>query len=680
MKKWFDKYIAQSSKSQMLALALAFVILIVVGGIVGFFVLEKDNPDSAKFGFRGTWGLMQCVDGGFVDATISSNTKLTSTQDGEKISKNAPFLVVVLSLGFWLGGMVLISFFTGAATNFLDVRREKIITGDVDYFFKKKYILIVGFDYQGNNLVKTLLEETRSKKTAIVVLTDSSVEEIHSNLLPDIQPDDAHRLFVMRKDITMNESYESLCVTGAEEIYIIGDGDAVGRDGKSLQALDALVCAAKRELGTSGQKQQCNPCLLCKLFGEKHQDKPIKLYLHIEDSMLYSYIRSNKLPADEILLCEKTPAFDLEVFNYYESWAWECWSNKTSTDGTDDYLPIRHIPGTNYTELFIIGAGRMGCAMANFAMPLMNYGENGKHSKITLFDLDNSKKSFLPDKECLDALPEVEVVFEEMDGCSDEANAIILEAARRKDTSVTIVIAISDPASSMRAYMELSNRLRRENVSILIWQATQSHNIPNKTYLRMGGKDSVADRTTVRYFGMTDRLPWKNLDRSRYGMAINYYYSCWYSDPKAASSSPKATDQDFVKKAQEMWNHAEPDNSEFNGVKAITEWLNTPRWKRWASVNSGDTFREKAVLFPEIPYAEAAEKVLKAEHNRWWTDRLLSGWLSLTTVQATADGASQADKAHMVHKDMIPFEDLLETERDKDKINIAAMAVFKFFK
>ena len=454
----------------MIALAIAFVILILAGGIIGLFVLEKDNPDSAKFGFRGTWGLMQCVDGGFVDATISTNTKLTTTPDGEKIKENAPFLVIALSIGFWLGGMILISFFTGAATNFLDTRREKIITGNVDYSFKDKYILIVGFDFQSNKLIKKLLEETQNKKTNIVVLTDSSVEEIHDNLLPDILPSDAHRLFVMRKDIALEESYEKLSITGAGEIYVIGD-DAVGRDGKTLQALDALGRVAKRELATTGQQRQ---------------DKPIKVSLHIEDSMLYSYIRSINRPVDGILIGEEKPAFDLEIFNYYESWAWECWSNKESTDGADAYLPIRHIQGAKNTELFVIGAGRMGRAMVNFAIPLMNYGENGKHSRITLFDLDISKKSFLPDQEMLDALPEVEVVFKEMDGCSNEANAIMLSAAKREDTSVTIVIAISDPESSIRAFMELSHRLRRENVSILIWQATHSRNIPNKAYLRMG--------------------------------------------------------------------------------------------------------------------------------------------------------------------------------------------------
>ena len=93
----------------MCALAVAFAVLAVSGGIIGQFVLEKDSPDSAKFGFRGTWGLMQCVDGGFVDATISSNTKLSSTPKGEKISENAPISVIILSLGFWLGGMILIS-------------------------------------------------------------------------------------------------------------------------------------------------------------------------------------------------------------------------------------------------------------------------------------------------------------------------------------------------------------------------------------------------------------------------------------------------------------------------------------------------------------------------------------------------------------------------------------------
>ena len=171
--KWFDKVIAQSSKWQMAALAGAFVILAVVGAFVGCLVLEEKDPNSAKFGCRGTWGLMQCVDGGFVDATISANTRIASTPKGDRISRNAPVAVVVLSLGFWLAGMILISFFTGAATNFLDVRREKILTGSVDYSFRKKYILIIGYDFQTGNLIRHLLKRDSDSNLSIVLVTDS---------------------------------------------------------------------------------------------------------------------------------------------------------------------------------------------------------------------------------------------------------------------------------------------------------------------------------------------------------------------------------------------------------------------------------------------------------------------------------------------------------------------------
>ena len=671
MKKWFDKFIAQSSRGQMCALAVAFAVLAVAGGIIGQFVLTKDGEGSAKFGFRGTWGLMQCVDGGFVDATIYSNTKFTNPDKENKIAENAPVAVVLLSLAFWLGGMILISFFTGAATNFLDVRREKILAGSVDYAFRKKYILIIGYDFQTGNLIKTLLapEKGPDPRLSIVLVTDSDVEQIYDNLLPELQPAEARRLFIMRKDITLDSSYDQFRITGAEEIYIIGDGNSVGRDGKTLQALDAVTRTAKKELEHLSQIQQ---------------NRQIKVYLHIEDSVFYSSIRAIKLSMDDL------PLFDLNVFNYYESWAWECWSNKDSRDDRDDrddqdcgkdnsnsaYQPIRYVKGTEHAELFVIGASRMGLAMVNFAMPLMNYGGDGKHSRITIFDPDESKRGLLPDRKTLDDLPELEVIFRPLDGCSEEANALMLEAAGRKDTSVTVVIAIPDPAAAIRAYAGFSKRLCRENISVLIWQATDSESVPDKSYLRMGGSDSGADKRIVRYFGMTDRLPWTHPARFDYGMAVNYYYNCWFPYGKDAPKSPAATASDFVDEADKMWNHTHPDESECNGVKAGTEWIKTARWKKWSSVNSGDTFREKSFLFHGMPYAEAAEKTLKAEHNRWWTEKILAGWQPAEPHSTGND--SHADKGNMLHEDMIPFEELSDDIKDKDKINIAAMAAYKF--
>ena len=717
MKKLFDKYVAQSSRGQILALALAFLVLVVLGGFIGRSVASSANDDNlGDFGRPETWGFMQCVDGGFVQATIHNNTKY----DGDKVKEPAPMSVIALSLGFWLGGMVLVSFFTGVATDFLNSRREKILAGGIDYDFKKDYILIAGFDFQVKNLIKQLLKSTdnpecrgdkRGRAFDVVVVTDADVAAIHGELLPELGDGDARRLFIVRKDIALDESYGSFRVTGAEEIYLIGDGEAVGRDGKTLRALEAITRKAESELK-----------------GKSSLEKQIKVYMHIEDSVLYSQVRAMKLPADEALVETTVTIFDLEVYNYYESWAWECWSHRDSKDGDDAYLPLRHRQGSKHVELFVIGAGRMGRAMVNFAMPLMNYGEDGKHCKITVFDPDGLKKGFLPDCEILDSLPETTVEFKEMDGCSDDANDIMLAAARKPDTSVTVVIALSDPGAAVRAYSELSNRLRRENVSVLVWQAAHSKNCPSRKYLMMGGPGdkehpNLADRTAIRYFGMTDRLPWKNPDRFNYGMAVNYYYNCWFPYPKYSKkafdaswsekeilslqfnekgdpiltkeqearlvesvstdcrlfrrpASPKVQSVDFVGIAKSMWTMENPAASKTGDKVAGIMWVKTERWKKWSSVNSGDTFKEKAVLFDGVSCPVAAERILRAEHNRWWTEKLLTGWMYDPNV-ATND-ESHADKKRMLHGDMVPFERLSEGVKDKDKINIAAMAAYDF--
>lgn len=192
----------------------------------------------------------------------------------------------------------------------------------------------------------------------------------------------------------------------------------------------------------------------------------------------------------------------------------------------------------------------------------------------------------------------------------------------------------------------------------------------------MGGPDSLADKTTLRYFGMTDKLPWKNTARFNYGMTVNYFYECWFPYGKEYPVSPKADDASFVSTARGMWNAADPAKSTTGDVVAGVLWSKVQRWKKWSSVNSGDTFKEKASLFMDVPYEQAAETMLKAEHNRWWTEKLLSGWTYDPKV-ITSD-ESHADKPNMLHGDMVPFEALSEVVKDKDKINLAALAVWDF--
>ena len=643
MKKFFDKYVAQSSTGQMIALMVAFALLIIAGGVVGQFIVDSSNGDNAKFGRPAAWGFMQCVDGGFVDATIANNTEIV---DG-KITKEAPIHIILLSLGFWLGGMILVSFFTGAATDFLGSRRKDILNGDVDYDMKRGYILVIGYDFQVKNLIHRLMAESSA---CIVLITDRNVPQIYENVLPELQNGASRRLFVMRRELAEPESYAKLTIRGAQEIYIIGDEDSVGRDGKVLKVLDLLVEKARSERTTLG-------------------DGPIPLFLHIEDSVMYSRVRAMKLPPDE---CPEL--FNLEVYNYYESWAWRCWSEKGSVDAADQasYLPIRHRSGTKHAELFIIGAGRMGRALANFAIPLMNYGEDCKHCKITLFDVEEHKRGFLPDEEVLKALPEVGVEYRNFEGCSDEANVMMREATGRPDTSVTIVIALKNPDAAVRAALELSNRLHRSEISVLVWQSTDCKSCPDKKFLRLGGEKAVngsvaADRMHIAYFGMTDVLPWKGSSRFDYGKTTNFFYEACCGDEKLPEEL-SLENQDFVARARRMYEEHVQEADRF--------WKKAERWEKWASVSGGDSLREKSMLFENGKYNEiGARNLLVAEHNRWWTDKLLCGWLPASEAEGLG---SHAFKTEMIHGDMVPFGLLAGAVKDKDKINIAAMAVHGF--
>ena len=633
--KLFDKYVAQSVKWQFFAMAAVFVVLILVGGVIGMSVIPSDSGDVARFGYNWLWGLMHCVDGGYVGDTLGAVS--TNSSDGA-ISRHAAGWIICASVFYWFVGLVLVAFFTGAVTNFLEARRGKILAGDVDYSFDSDYVLVVGYDFQVKNLIKALLARWDGR-TSIVLVTDTPVEGIYDEVLPELKKGEAHRLYVMRKDITVMESYRNLRISGANEIYVIGDGGAVGRDGKALQAQLMIADTAKAERG-----------------GKTPEGNPIKFYLHVEDTVLYAQVRAIELPTD------KVGGFDTEVYNYYESWAWKCWSMKNAHEVMTDapYLPLRHRPGSSRVELFVIGAGRMGRAVATYALPLLNYGSDGKNCRVTVFDANPLKKGFLPDKEVLDGLPECEVRYSTADGCSDEANAAMVAAAERDDTSVTVVIALSDPGAAIRAYSELSNRLRRREVSVLVWQACHSKDCPDKRYLRMGGPDSTADKTALRYFGMTDVLPWQESTRFEDGSAINYYYNLWFPWGQTPPKSPAIGDADFAETARRVWDEK----------KCQADWQKTKRWKKWSSVSSADTFREKGTLIDGPVDGRLATLILKAEHNRWWTERLLAGW---TYSPELCNKDEAQDKANLLHGNMVPFEDLTPVTQDKDKINVAAM-------
>ena len=534
---------------------------------------------------------------------------------------------LVLLLKVLIKGGIL-SLITGVFTRWLQARKERSVNGEVSYSFKRDFVMIVGYDFQVKPLIKHVLG--LDERTKVLLVTNSDVRKIRDSVMTELSKKEFRRVRLMRRDLSIDSSYATVRIRGARDVFLIGDGDDPGRDSVLLKAQALLAQQAAKESPLDGDPDR------------------IKVYMHIDDPGIYTQLRSRQLAMDTVTGSGNGmgPMFDLEIFNYYESWLWKCWSEVGSGDGVDTYLPLRFRPGASRVELFVVGNGIAGKSIVDMALALMNYGEDGKHCRITVFG--ESNRSLFPSESARADLPETELACCPVAYGVKADFGLIEAAARRDDTSVTVVIAEPSQDQAVKAYMSIPFSLRTCGISVLMWTSEQSRNLLEKSIVQMDG-----DKTQLRYFGMSDALPWLGNGRDARGAAINYFYS-------VHDRLPKGTDAKIVAAAAEIWDEG----------KALKEWANVPRWKKWSSLCSSDTFKEKAasIVHDSLTSGELL-LILKAEHNRWWAERLLADWRP-----------GKRDNVRRLHPNLVPFEELDDATKDIDKICIAAMAVYGFFK
>ena len=521
----------------------------------------------------------------------------------------SPVLVVTL-----LAKCGIVSVLAGLVTRCFQSRKERFLNGEVECRLQKDYALIVGYDFQVKPLIKMLL--CSDENLTVLLMTDCDVRCIRLEMATELTKEEIKRLMIMRRNLAIDRSYQSVRVRGAKSIYLMGDEGRPGRDGTLLRTSDALARKAASE-----------PKL--------ETDSAVKVYMQLDDPTVYSQMRSRQLAMDQV--DGDAPVFDLELFNYYDSWVWKCWSQKGSADGSEPYLPLKFKADAPRVELFVIGDGKALKAFVDSAITLLNYGNDARNCKLTVV----SDRVVLPLDDVASALPELELSAYPLRDLQRTVFPAMIDASSRNDTSVTVAIAEDEPDETLRRYLELPFALRSRDVSALLWTNAQSRNLPEKRLVKVDG-----DNARLRYLGMPDCLPWYGSGRYETGADVNYYYS-------VHEKLPKGTDTEILAAAKSLW----------NGEKAVKEWMKVPRWKKWSSVNSADSYKEKVALIggrevtPDILL-----QLLKAEHDRWWTERLLANWR-----------AGARDNARRLHPNLVPFDELDDFTKDIDKICIASM-------
>ena len=524
----------------------------------------------------------------------------------------------------WIGLLfkfLILTGLMGYITKTVNARKERFLNGEVDYRLDNNYSLIIGYDFQARPLIKRLLSNTADAR--VLLITDRNVRAIRAEMNTELTKKESSRLMYMRRDLALLGTYSGLRIRGANAVYILGDEGVSGRDGIVLRASDMLAAKAESEPLTGS-------------------DVPVKAYLQFEDPGIYSQMCSQKLSMDRKDQ-NGNALFDLEVFNYYDSWVWKCWSEKDSADGDTPYLPLRYKAEAERVELFVIGSGKATRAVVYSAITLMNYGEDARHCRMTV--VSDRSSEILPPDDVVNALPELEIAEYSSRDLNRKVSAKMLEVAAEEKTAVTIVIVEDAPEKVVKTYLGLPFALRNKEISVLLWMGSQSRNIPEKSLIQV-----VGDRTKLRYFGMTDCPPWYGSDRLKLGVAVQYYYSECYDDKRM----PKGTDVALIAAAKSLWNE-EKANKDWNGME---------RWRKWSSASSASSFKEKmSIICGSAMTSELQLKLLKAEHNRWWSERLLGDWR-----------LGARDNERRLHPNLVPFEELDDFTKDIDKLCIAAMA------
>ena len=506
-------------------------------------------------------------------------------------------------------------------TRWLQNRKDRFINGEVEYRLRNDYSLVVGYNFQVKPLIKKLL--CSDENLTVLLMTDRNVRSIRLEFATELTKDEIGRLLFMRRDLAVDRSYQNIRIRGARSIYLMGDEECPGRDGIILRASEMIAAKA-----TSEQRLE--------------SDAPVSAFLQFENPNIYSQMRSQELLLDR-KDADRRAIFDLEVFNYYDSWVWKCLSEKDSSDGNDPYLPIRFKPDAERVELFVIGSGMAVKAVVDSAITLMNYGDDTRHCRLTI--VSDRVSEIMPPDDVIASLPELELVDYSLKDLNRKVAADMVDAAMDEKCAVTVAIIEDSPEKSMRTYMNLPFALRNKEISVLLWLETQTRNLTEKPLVKIDG-----DRTELRYFGMTDCPPWFGSNRQAMGVAVQYYYTDCCGDKRM----PKGTDVSLISVAKELWDED----------KAKQEWKNKERWRKWSSICSAGSFKEKmSIICGRALTSELQLKLLKAEHNRWWAERLLADWRP-----------GKRDNDRRLHPNLVPFEKLDELTKDVDKLSIAAMA------
>lgn len=702
LKKFFsqenlDRIISGGSKAQIMLLLGVTLLLLLI-----FFV--SSILFSIDLGTQGDWQEKLWI--------VYNNFINSGSQQEQEGFSNRLFAVIISFLGSIILGGCLIS----TLSNIIERRVDAIRNGKAIYKNITNHYVIIGFNEITVSVIKELYEneiKESPEERKILIMSSQETESVRHTLQSQLNKEEEAVIKIYFGNIESEEELKHLNIDRALEVYILGEMDEYGRDSKNIGCV-------KKVSNLRGKPTNNG------LMPVYVQFDRISSYSNIQKITLsekfFYKIKNDKYGKPNIYF---------RPFNFHENWARKLWSlyaiEKESIPHYDplDYCPIQvnknkngeyTVESKKFVHLVVVGFSKMGRALFLEALRICHYAnyDDSQPSKerirtiITLIDkdMDSMKNYFTTQFPYLESqIDDIQIDYRNDDICNPQMREELATWSKDKNRMLTIAICVSDPDISLSLGLNLPASIYENETRVLIRQEIQ-------TNLSLFIDEEKGRFKHVKIFGMLNQGIQKNMLQDELPSYINQYYVCEYCKEHKKEENEKhkecygknicrfyletdgknnfLSNQYNNKKSINNNNnnsHNKKDKWDYYRLKklAIESWNSIGAINRWANryqldaypiycrtlgyeINTlkenetFDNFEKYIKLFNDENSTLHISKeqmliLMRMEKHRWNAERSIAGWRY----------GKIRDDMHLIHPLIIPFQQVPDNEKEKDK-------------
>ena len=571
------------------------------------------------------------------------------------------FLVGFILWGSWYAGLIpLAGFLIAQSVNVGAKLARDSREGKRRCQLGSGHTALLGWDETAPGILKKNMGANRR----IVVLSSVATEQIRREL-EAANIGRSRRLFLFNGNYGDEDELKGLSVDTTARLYLLGDAGDPSRDSKNIETAVKIL----------------------EILGETPPQRAIDCFFHIYDLYIFNMMQGSDYfsEADRRYL-------NIRLFNFYEEWAQRLWSYLPDGAAERPYPPLaydaeRLAHGGN-VHLVIAGFGKMGQALAAEAIRVCHYA-NGATTRITVVDTDvaREKDKFtscfsICDEAGRRLLHDVDIDFVADSLESPRTNAFLKALYRDEKQIPTVAICFSDVDKALSAALALPVEIKKSDIPILIRQEGHTGlRALKERFEETRNADGVHIWRNIHYFGGLDEYVHDESDNERMAMLLNAVYKAHVLAPEAldaAVAECRAMGAESLEAY--FWANQEETfrwSSRYRAA-ALVERLRgfgyslrgpgcagggEPAFRTLPDLDGRGVKRMIDGLRRTTPLpTEIVDRLAEAEHDRWWSERVLAGW----------EHAPATDRENLRHADLRPYGELPPESREKD-ILVAAL-------